>query len=265
MDKVYIVFLYLFIYSVLGWIVEMIYCRILQGKWTNRGFLFGPYCPIYGFGSLLIIYTLNNFAKYPIAVFFLGMLFTSILEYITSYLMEKMFNAKWWDYSHMKFNINGRVCLLNSLEFAILGLVLVYNVHPIVSKYVALIPNDTLQVISIALFTFIIIDTCSTVASLLNLKDKLSMLKEFATKIKTQTHIPHITDFYLYKELGDLRKRFLEKGSIQIKRIFDAFPNFEFKGFKTEIDELKLDLHKLRNNLKMQKINAKTEKIKDKN
>ena len=265
MDKVYIVFLYLFIYSVLGWIIEMIYCRILQGKWTNRGFLFGPYCPIYGFGSLLIIYTLNNFDKYPIAVFFLGMLFTSILEYITSYLMEKVFNAKWWDYSHMKFNINGRVCLLNSLEFAILGLVLVYNVHPIVSKYVALIPNDTLQVISIALFTFIIIDTCSTIASLLNLKDKLSMLKEFATKIKTQTHIPHITDFYLYKELGDLRKRFLEKGSIQIKRIFDAFPNFEFKGFKTEIDELKLDLHKLRNNLKMQKINAKTEKIKDKN
>ena len=265
MDKVYIVFLYLFIYSVLGWIIEMIYCRILQGKWTNRGFLFGPYCPIYGFGSLLIIYTLNNFDKYPIAVFFLGMLFTSILEYITSYLMEKVFNAKWWDYSHMKFNINGRVCLLNSLEFAILGLVLVYNVHPIVSKYVALIPNDTLQVISIALFTFIIIDTCSTIASLLNLKDKLSMLKEFATKIKTQTHIPHITDFYLYKELGDLRKRFLDKGSIQIKRIFDAFPNFEFKGFKTEIDELKLDLHKLRNSLRMQKINAKTAKIKDKN
>ena len=165
----------------------------------------------------------------------------------------------------MKFNINGRVCLLNSLEFAILGLVLVYNVHPIVSKYVALIPNDTLQVISIALFTFIIIDTCSTIASLLNLKDKLSMLKEFATKIKTQTHIPHITDFYLYKELGDLRKRFLDKGSIQIKRIFDAFPNFEFKGFKTEIDELKLDLHKLRNSLRMQKINAKTAKIKDKN
>ena len=106
MSDFFIYFVYFFVYSVLGWITETIYCRILDGKWTNRGFLFGPYCPIYGCGVLLIIAFLNNFIASPIKVFFLGMLFTSALEYVSSLILEKMFNAKWWDYSNRKFNIN---------------------------------------------------------------------------------------------------------------------------------------------------------------
>ena len=79
MDNFFTFFIYFFIYSVLGWIVETLYCRLLDGKWTNRGFLFGPYCPIYGFGSLLIIAFLQNFKDSVIEVFLLGMIFTSAL------------------------------------------------------------------------------------------------------------------------------------------------------------------------------------------
>lgn len=246
MDKFFILFLYLFIYSFLGWIVETIYCRILDGKWTNRGFLFGPYCPIYGFGALIIICFLRKFEESPLKVFLFALLFTSILEYLTSYILEKMFNAKWWDYSDRKYNLNGRICLLNSLEFGVLGLVITYFIHPNISSIIELLPNELTQLISIVLLIIMSVDTCTTVITLANLKDKLAILHQLAEKIKKQHPLPNISDFYLYRELSEFRKNFLARK--RFKRILDAFPSFEFKEFKKQINELKLDLHKLKNN-----------------
>ena len=179
----YILFMYFVIYSILGWLCEVIYCRILDGKFTNRGFLNGPYCPIYGFGALLVVLFLDNFISTPILVFLLGMLFTSTLEYITSFLMEKIFNAKWWDYSNMKFNINGRVCLLNSLEFATLSMILTYLIHPQISKFVLNIPTNYLAIIVQALFFIMIFDLIITSYTILNLKEKLKQLRTIADEI----------------------------------------------------------------------------------
>lgn len=263
MDTFYEIFLYFFIYSVLGWAVETLYCRAKDGRWTNRGFLFGPYCPIYGFGALIVIYLLSFFTSSPLKVFLLGIFSTTILEYITSFILEKMFNAKWWDYSNMKFNINGRVCLLNSLEFGILGLILTYGIHPIFSTIISQLPKDLIQLISTALLIIMSIDTCSTIISLLNLKEKLSLLNDLAEKIKSQNPLPHkLSDFYLYKELSEFRKNLIAKRNIQIERLLDAFPNFEFKEFKKQLNEFKIDLHKFRNDLKKQKKNKKASKIK---
>ena len=91
------IFIQFIIYSVIGYISEVIYCSFLQKKLVNRGFLFGPLCPIYGFGAVLTIYTLKEYLDDPIIVFVMGMLITSILEYFTSYIFEKIFNNKWWD------------------------------------------------------------------------------------------------------------------------------------------------------------------------
>ena len=254
MNNFFILFLYFFIYSVLGWIVETLYCRIGDGRWTNRGFLFGPYCPIYGFGALIVIYTLGYFIYSPIYVFVLGMLATSILEYITSFILEKIFNAKWWDYSNMKFNIKGRICLLNTLEFGILGLVILYGIHPIISTLISKIPSDLIQLISTVLLIIMTIDTCSTVISLLNLKEKLSLLYDLAEKIKSQNHLQHkLSDFYLYKELSEFRKNLISKRNIQIERLLDAFRNYKFKDFKKQLEKFKLDLHKFKEDLKIQK------------
>ena len=104
MNNLFVLFLYFFIYSVLGWCTETLYCRLCEGKWTNRGFLYGPYCPIYGFGGVIVVF-LSPFSYSPILIFILGFILTSMLEYITSYIMEKLFDAKWWDYSHMPFNL----------------------------------------------------------------------------------------------------------------------------------------------------------------
>ena len=244
----------------------MVYCRILNGKWNNRGFLFGPYCPIYGFGAIVIIYTLIYFIDSPVKVFFLGMLFASILEYITSFLLEKIFKAKWWDYSTYPFNFNGRICLLNSLEFGILGLVLTYISHPFISDIILKLPSDNIQFISFILVALLSVDSCSTIISLSNLKQKLSILYDLAEKLKNDLKPSHkLSDFAIYKEFDEVRKKFIRKRDIQIERLLAAFPSLQFKEFSKQMDEFKHDLNKFREDLKNKKKDKEVKKLSEKN
>ena len=121
-----IIFLLFIFYSFLGWLMEVT-CKLIQYKrFINRGFLMGPICPIYGHGAIIMLILLKDFASNPFILFVMSMLVCTTLEYLTSYFMEKLFSARWWDYSNKKFNINGRVCLRNTLCFGILAIVLVY-------------------------------------------------------------------------------------------------------------------------------------------
>ena len=95
--------LYFFIYSMLGWVCECLYCGIGAKRFVNRGFLEGPYCPIYGWGALFVLYALRPFRDHIVLLFLAGMVGTSVLEYVTSYVMEKLFHSKWWDYSQRRF------------------------------------------------------------------------------------------------------------------------------------------------------------------
>lgn len=102
-------FLFVIAISVLGWMMEVA-CKSLEYKrFINRGFLIGPWCPIYGVGSLLIVLLLSDYIASPLTVFLLGMILCGALEYLTSYLLKKIFHARWWDYSRRRFNLNGRI------------------------------------------------------------------------------------------------------------------------------------------------------------
>ena len=128
------------IYAFIGYICEVIYCSIGQRKLVNRGFLYGPWLPIYGCGGLIVEIFLVPLKKYPLLVFVLGMLLTSVVEYIGSWGLEKIFSIKLWDYSRYKLNINGRVCLLNSTLFGVMSVALVYLVQPYIASFINLIP-----------------------------------------------------------------------------------------------------------------------------
>ena len=106
--SIFELFIWFIIYSFLGWLWEEIICSIQARKLVSRGFMSGPYCPIYGFGALIYL-VLMHFTERPVELFFLGGILACTLEYITSYLMEKLFKARWWDYSKRFLNINGRV------------------------------------------------------------------------------------------------------------------------------------------------------------
>lgn len=151
-------FMLFMIYSFIGWILEIIYTYVKEKKIINRGFLIGPYCPIYGTGCILIILLLKRYLSDPIVLFVMAIVICSLLEYITSYVMERIFKARWWDYSDNKFNINGRICLETLIPFGILGCIIMYVINPIISNLLLIIPPKVLVVLSVFIVILFILD-----------------------------------------------------------------------------------------------------------
>lgn len=155
------------IYSILGWLMEVTLGFIQHGKFINRGFLIGTYCPIYGFGGVAITLLLGNFINTIDKVNIIDSIWIStivimficgILEYATSYLMEKLFHARWWDYHRFKFNINGRVCLETLLPFTIIGQIILRFASPTFLGIIGKIQEPWLHIITAAIIAIFAID-----------------------------------------------------------------------------------------------------------
>ena len=159
-----IYFLVFIIYSVLGWLMECALSLIQKRKLVNRGFLIGPYCPIYGIGVVGVTLILSNFSKQMtgflglVAVFFVSVVLCGILEYFTSYIMEKLFNARWWDYSDKKFNINGRVCPETLIPFGFLSVAILKVTNPIIFDFLHNLPKNNIMYASITIAILFVID-----------------------------------------------------------------------------------------------------------
>lgn len=250
MESVVDIYLYLIIYSFLGWLCESIYCSVLDRRIQNRGFLNGPFCPVYGFGALITLKGLQFFNKNKIIVFIGGMILTSVLEYITSYLMEKLFHAKWWDYSGRKFNINGRVCLLNSTLFGLMCVCLEFYVHPVVVDFLSVFSLEFKLGFMSAFFIYFVIDFSVTVWSVLGLNTRLATLQEIKSQLiikydnfNNESKYSKISEFIKLNNLNEeLIHKFNEKiriGNIFQKRIIKAFPNIKSKKYNDIMKELK--------------------------
>ena len=147
-----IYFLLFISYAFLGWCMEVT-CKFIQyKKFINRGFLIGPYCPIYGWGALAITILLKRYMEDPLVLFVMSTIICSIIEYLTSYFMEKKYHARWWDYSNKKFNINGRICLETLIPFGILGVAIMYGTNPILFKSYNQIPQLVINILTVILF-----------------------------------------------------------------------------------------------------------------
>lgn len=151
-------FLMFIIYAMFGWLIEIINGWIRDHKFVNRGFLVGPYCPIYGVGAVAITLFLNQYHDKPITLFVMAVVLCAVLEYITSYLMEKLFKARWWDYSKRKYNINGRICLETMIPFGLLGCFIIYVSNPLVYKLFALCSPSITNIIAVILLVLFLID-----------------------------------------------------------------------------------------------------------
>lgn len=151
-------FLLFIIYSFLGWCMEVA-CKLKEYKrFINRGFLIGPYCPIYGLGAIAITILLYRYSYDPVVLFVMSVITCMILEYTTSYVMEKLFKARWWDYSRRKFNLNGRVCLGTAIPFGILGLFIFYVSNPFIIGIFNKLNTNALNIIAIILLLVFVID-----------------------------------------------------------------------------------------------------------
>ena len=157
--KTYI--LIFFTYSIAGCCMEVfrIFFNPKYKKFVNRGFLIGPYLPIYGWGVIGITIFLRKYSNDILVLFFLSIVVCGILEYITSFSMEKLFNARWWDYSTKKFNINGRVCLETLVPFGIGGTLILHWINPFIINIFNKIPSTPKSIIAYSLVGIILIDT----------------------------------------------------------------------------------------------------------
>jgi uncharacterized membrane protein len=222
-------FLLFFIYSVLGWLVETTSIFITSKKLANRGFLIGPYCPIYGFGSITMILYLSGYRDNILTVFLLGAIICSILEYITSYLMERLFKARWWDYSNMKFNLDGRICLQNTVLFGLLGVLLVYIINPFISRVIKLISPTIILIITIIFLLIFITDTIISC----NVTKRLRDTFQYAYERKDNT-----------KEIKENVYNFLKDNHrLFQKRILKSFPTI--KIYNTNLTSIKNNKKKI--------------------
>ena len=167
----------------------------------------GPWCPIYGFGAVFISLLLSRRAEDPLAVFGLAILICGILEYSTSYMMEKIFHARWWDYSTKKFNLNGRVCAGTLLPFGLLGLLLVYAITPVMFSCFDLLSETMIQIICLSLSLLFLADiTIST-----------------TTLVKIRVHAGKLDGDSTEKITNEVRSVLAEKSAL-VRRMMRAFP-----------------------------------------
>lgn len=218
-------FLLFLIYSIAGWIMEVSCKSIEAKKFINRGFMIGPYCPIYGWGAIAITILLHRYTDDWIVLFFMSMITCGILEYVTSYVMEKLFHARWWDYSRRKYNINGRICLETLIPFGILGLAIMYVTNPFILNNLAKFPEGTLNIIAIILFAIFSIDGAISLKIVSNVRTT-------STKVRKENMTMDNTE-----EITAKVKEILLSKSALNRRLIYAYPNLQasLKKKKEEI------------------------------
>ncbi len=194
LDKVKIPFLLFMIYSILGWIMEVIIFLANEHRFINRGFLIGPYCSIYGFGCLIITYGLKKYRKEPIKLFFISTILCSIIEYLTSYVMEVLFGGRWWDYTLNILNINGRVWFVTSVLFGFLVCLIIYYLRPFLIKCIRKIPRKVISGLVSVLLLIYIVDNIISFTAVINLKDKFKSFEQDCTSQVSEYIMQKIKD-----------------------------------------------------------------------
>ncbi len=205
-------FLLFLIYAISGWLIEVI-CKLIQyKKFVDRGFLIGPYCPIYGIGALLITFFLTRYEQTPILLFIMAVLVCGILEYLTSYFMEKIYHARWWDYSNKKLNINGRICLSNLIAFGILGIFIIYISNPFLIKQIESLSKIWINILFWISLVIFIID--NVVSMIINNTIKTTT-KQLGIKMDNT------------EEITRKVKEILQKKSVLHRRLINAYPKIQ--------------------------------------
>lgn len=245
MFETFIIYFLLFmIYSIIGYLVEVICVSFADKKLTtSRGFLIGPYLPIYGTGALIMTCFLSKYKNDVLALFIMSTILCTILEYMTSYVLEKIFKLRWWDYSEQSFNINGRVCLSNGVLFGFGGVIVVELVNPILKELLYNIPTWLIISLGVFLLDVFIIDLTISMYIMTRLKINVSKYtKKDASNI-------------IRKEVQEV----LKKNTYLTNRLFKSFPhikslnNKDFRSFQELFYKTRQEVQRLKQEYKQKK------------
>jgi len=274
-SSVFTLFYYFVIYSFVGWCIEIVYTLIKKREFINRGFLQGPLCPIYGFGTLSIIVLLKPIENNYIFLFLGSIFLTSLLEYVTGYILETVFNSTWWDYGDKPYNLHGRICLYFSIIWGIVSVFILKVVHPYIIYIVNLIPPNKDRMIFYITLVYLIMDLTITVITIfklrsiltqintayLDLTEKLSDLKlnlgntkdmsEFKIRLYWLIESAEIKMSKKKSDIENILKELKTKYDYlfirkcpDYSRLIKAFPNLRFKGLESIFKDVKNKVYK---------------------
>lgn len=242
--KIY--FFLFFIYAIMGWLIEVVGGIIQNKKFVNRGFMIGPYCPIYGVGGVLITILLQDYVSNPFVLFCVAVVICGALEYLTSYVMEKVFKARWWDYSKKKFNINGRICLETIIPFGLLGCFIMYVSNPIIENLLSKVPEGILNILFYTCISIYLLDLIVSFFVIAGLRKTVKVVNKDNPYDNTE-------------EITKQVKEILRNKGILNRRLIDAFPRVSIEKVKQKIKE---KTEQVKENVVKAKDEA-TEKIKE--
>lgn len=231
---------FFFVYCFIGWVWESIYESILNKKVLNRGFLNGPYIPIYGFGGLFILLVCQRFQAPllsfdTVIIYFVGAIGATVLEYATSFVLEKILKARWWDYSNYPLNINGRVCLIATIFWGVVAVVAIDILNPWMIGLYEKVPHDPRLIFASVMSTLFVVDIAVTVNSILDLRNKMLLFIALEKDKVSEA----LTD--KKEDLAKYREKFATIGNPFTKRIIASFPDIKFNSevFQRTFDTIK--------------------------
>ena len=262
---------YFIVYSFAGWLLESIYKTFYNKKFVNSGFLIGPYCPIYGIGALIMLLTLSFLKEKPALLFISSFFILSCWEYFVGLFLEKAFKTKYWDYSNIKFNIQGRVCLKNSIYWGILGLVFIEILHPFIETQIKQVPINILLYTNIIIGIAMLVDLVASVTATINFEEMIAKINEIGEIIKEKAK--ELTEREKNKNIvedeknsenieGIIAKLKVEQTKLKIRiykqanRLKNAFPTMKSEAITKFLSE-KIDLKKLKQNTKKETKNER--------
>ena len=181
-----LLFLYFIIYSFLGWLLETVYCSVRERRFVARGFLYGPICPIYGVGVLMMLCWFAPFTGQPLLFYVVATVCMSAWEYLVGWLLETTTHIKYWDYSAHRFNLHGRICLSISLTWGVLAYLVIFWIHPVVAGLVERLPVFTLHVVDVVLLVLLAADAAATIRELALLTAMLRKLTQMGEELQVQ-------------------------------------------------------------------------------
>lgn len=271
----YYLILYFFVYGFLGWCTEVAFAACKERKFVNRGFLNGPICPIYGIGVGIVVRFLTPYKDNFILLYVTSVVLVTALEWVTGFILEKVFHNKWWDYSKMPLNLNGYVCLLFSLIWGVACVAIVEFIHPVIHKLLSWIPKPIGIGLIVVLGLAILADLYVTVSTILKMNRHLEKMKEIAAdlhrisdelgesiyedvvevlerreewKLKVQEASGEVKEKMqdvsdeVMDRIAELKKKYREvggKGLHVSKRLIKAFPRIQSKKYREAMEDLK--------------------------
>lgn len=189
--------LFFFIYCFIGWCWESAYVSAKKREWVNRGFLKGPFLPIYGFGALAVLVSTLPVRPYPVLVYFFGLLGATLLELVTGICMEKLFHVRYWDYSNQKFNFKGHICLSSSVAWGFFSLAMIYGFHKPIEGVVLGLPARLTNLFSFVLTAMVAGDFAVSFKTAMELRDILDGMERVKSEMKRLQKRAEIIEAFL--------------------------------------------------------------------